>query len=226
MSFFDRFASANNASMEGIISQVKTCLSLYEQRNIAVLQDALFRLTSNFNKPGSGQLIITYPHKEELAECFNLMLKYDWMNDSDIREVWAENGFYCIVDFITENINNNREKAIGSLDLFLLLVDGGDSLHTKFNDVLKKSLYHPMHISKFSDAEYSGGAEYLVREFKYYAAQTIAPIENKYHIISQSYQSEFSRALNDTKFDVSIMGQILQKMQFLSYLIYDVLSSF
>lgn len=212
--------------MNSIVSQVKTCLSLYEQKNIPMLQDALFRLTNNFNRPGSGQLITNYPHKEELAECFCMMLKYDWMNDSDIREVWAENSFYCITDFITQNIDNNKEIVIGCLDLFLLLVDGGDDLHTKFNDVLTKSQFHPIHISNFSNAEYSGGAGYLVREFKCYAARMIKLYVHTYNIIAPEYQSEYNRAVNDSVLEDSSMRQILKKMQFLSYLIYNVLVSY
>lgn len=226
MSFLDRFSQPNASSLSGIASQVKKCLYLYKQQEIPMLQDALFRLYGNFNKPGSGQLIINYPRKEELAECFDLMLKYDWMNDSDIREVWAENGFYCITDFVLQNIDNNIEKAAGLLDLFILLVDGGDSLHTKFNDILKKSQYNMKYTSMFSISEYRGGAGYLVREIKNYAARKLAPIDDKYHIIAQKDKQDFNLALNDGVFDAISEGHMLRKIQFLSYLIYDVLASY
>ena len=75
---------------------VDSCIEAFEKGDIASLQNELFQLVSNFNKPGSGRLITGFAEKDRLAECFTLCLQYDWMNDSDIREVWAENGFYCI----------------------------------------------------------------------------------------------------------------------------------
>ena len=110
---------------------VDSSINAFENGNIALLQNELFQLVSNFNKPGCGKLITGFAEKDRLAECFTLCLQYDWMNDSDIREVWAENGFYCIVDYLTSHWNNKQDLIAASLNLFLLLHQGKESLKPK-----------------------------------------------------------------------------------------------
>ena len=73
--------------MEIIKRQVQNAIHLYERQNILALQQQLYKLYSNFNQIGGGKLIINYPNKDQLAECFTMMLKFDWMNDNDVREV-------------------------------------------------------------------------------------------------------------------------------------------
>lgn len=86
--------------MEKIKRQVKNALHYYNEGNTDALQQQLYELYSNFNIVDSGKYTLNYHNKDELAECFTLMLKYDWINGSDIREVCAEDGFYCIIESI------------------------------------------------------------------------------------------------------------------------------
>ena len=103
---------------------VDSCIEVFEKGDIASLQNELFQLVSNFNKPGSGRLITGFAEKDRLAECFTLCLQYDWMNDSNIREVWEENGFYCIVDYLLTHWSNKQDLVAASLDLFCFYTTG------------------------------------------------------------------------------------------------------
>ena len=212
--------------MSGIVSLVKECLQHNNNHDIPSLQDGLFRLYRNFNIQGSGSLIINYPQKEELAECFLMMLMYDWENNSDIREVWAEDGFYCISMFLEENILKVSEQVVGGLDLFLILEEGGESLRTKFNDVLQKSSMHPVYCSIFSNKEYQGGADYLIREFKFFAATLLSPWEKKYNLISAEYRVPFDRAKTDFEFTDISPEIILGKIRFFAHIIGSILEEF
>ena len=107
--------------MEKVKQQVNNVLRAYNERNTSVLQQQLYELYLNFNKAGGGKYIVSYPNKDELAECFTLMLRFDWINDTDIREVWAENGFYCIIEYITGLPITPFERATAGLDLFIHL---------------------------------------------------------------------------------------------------------
>lgn len=100
-----------------IKTQIDESLFLSKNGNTFDIQNSLHRLYMNFNQRGSGSLIIDFPNKIKLGECFVLMLKYDWMRDEDIREVWAENAFYCIIDNYRENLETPENLTI----LFKLL---------------------------------------------------------------------------------------------------------
>lgn len=117
---------------------VHKCLNLEAQGNIQELQNSLFDLYKSFNRPGGGSLITNYPEKDNLALCFAFLLQYDWMHDSDLREVFAENGFYCIVDHIMHQSGGRQEQAEAMIILFTLLCTGRNSLILKIQDILNK----------------------------------------------------------------------------------------
>ena len=201
---------------------VDSCITAFEQGNIAALQNALFKLVSNFNKPGSGKLITGFAEKDRLAECFTLCLQYDWMNDSDIREVWAENGFYCIVDYLATHWNNKQDLIAASLDLFLLLHYGKESLRPKINDILRKptALGNPI----FSTEDYQNDAEYLIREFQFFAATLLSPIAKTHNIFATSVKPSFERAKTDFEFAGVSPVDIMHKMKFIASVIESILN--
>ena len=100
MGFSDYFGMSDNR--DTLKPYVDKAISTFESGNIPQLQNDLFQFASLLNKPGSGKLITSFSQKDRLCEVFNLCLQYDWMNDSDIREVWAENAFYCIAEYFKQ----------------------------------------------------------------------------------------------------------------------------
>ena len=201
---------------------VDSSIEAFEKGDIASLQNELFQLVSNFNKPGSGRLITGFAEKDRLGECFTLCLQYDWMNDSDIREVWAENGFYCIVDYLLTHWSNKQDLVAASLDLFLLLHHGKDSLETKFNDILYKA--HVLGNPVFSGEDYLHDAEYLIREFQFFAATILSPVAKVHNIFSPGVRPAFERAKTDFEFASVSPVEIMEKMKFIASVIESILN--
>ena len=143
--------------------------------NIPQLQNNLYKLYSHFNKPGGGRLITTYPLKQKLGECFIFMLQYDWMHDEDIREVWAEDGFYCLVKAMqTKDPMNKNKQEECMWELLTLLFWGGKSLLNKIKDILTKAQIR--NESVFSNKDYSKGAQYVLDQFGFMAAFGARPL--------------------------------------------------
>ena len=132
----NRTVSSNTNSLKRLVDK---CASLEAHGQIPELQQCLFEIYSQLNKPGSGSKIINYPEKENLALCFAFMLQYDWVHDSDIREVWAEDGFYCIMEHLDHQSNGAQGQAEAMIILFTLLCAGRDSLKPKLQDILNKA---------------------------------------------------------------------------------------
>ena len=198
MAFFNYFD--RNKAIDVLKPYVDKAISTYESGNIAELQNELFHFASQLNKPGSGKLITGFSQKDRLCEVFNLCLQYDWMSDPDIREVWAENAFYCIIEYLKE-AKTNQDYFAAALDLFLTCCYGRDSLKTKFNDILYKARIHPRHCIVFSQNEYNGGADYLIREFSFFSATIISPIvRNHSNIISSRLKPAYEAAKSDYEF--------------------------
>lgn len=160
--------------MERIKKQVQNAIHLYELQKIPALQQQLYELYTNFNQRGGGKFIIDYPDKDQLAECFTLMLKFDWINDPDIREVWAENGFYCIITYMNKHHKSAMDLAIGAFDLFLHLCIAREHLKPKVSQVLNKAvmLGNPI----FKDMYIQNSADYLLDQFIYLAARMLQPL--------------------------------------------------
>ncbi len=153
MGIFDFFkktnSKANDSQMSKVIALVSNCQKLESSGRIPELQNALFELYSHFNKPGSGRLIIDYPNKLDLGLCFAFLLKYDWEHNPGVREVWAEDGFYCFMEYLDHQSGGRQGQAQGFLLFFALLCVGRDSLKPKFQDILNKAqivgnpVFHP-----------------------------------------------------------------------------------
>ena len=202
---------------------VDRAISTFETGNINQLQNDLFQFASLLNKPGSGRLITEFSQKDRLCEVFNLCLQYDWMNDSDIREVWAENAFYCISEYF-KTAHTQQDFFAAALDLFLTCCCGKNSLKTKFNDILNKARIHPVHCRLFSADEYSGGAEYLIREFAFFSATIISPLVKTHpNIISPSLKASYEKAKTDFVFANIKPDIILNKMSFISSIIGSII---
>ena len=225
-----RIQEQENHSASSIALKVKNCIHLFEQRNIPSLQQGLFVLYNEFNCRGGGRKIIGFEHKDQLCECFDMMLVYDWMNDSDIREVWAEDGFYCISKYLNKDAKNMQDLFAGALDLFLLLCDGERDLYPKIIEIITKAKYKatmsPMSAENtlFSQKDFAGGAPYLFRQFKFFAATIISKVEKQHpQVISSSYRTAYENAKIDFEFATIPMDKVLAKMDFFASIIGSIL---
>ena len=221
------YTKSNNPSNRNespLVPYVDKAIATFESGNISQLQNELYHFASLLNKPGSGKLITNFPQKDRLCEVFCLCLEYDWMQDSDIREVWAENAFYCIAEYF-KNIKTNQDHLAAALDLFLTCSYGKDSLKTKFNDVLYKARIHPKHCIIFSKEDYDGGADYLIREFLFFSATIISPIVKTHpNILSSQMRFKYENAKTNFEFAKVAPDAIMRKMLFLSAIIGSILN--
>ena len=219
--------TSNSIPNSPIKKDVDIIIKTYEGGNIPLLKQQLFQLCNKLNKPGSGVLVTTYPEKDRLCEFYICCLQYDWMNDSDIREVWAENAFYCITDYYLNHAKTNQDRLAAGLDLLWVLYCGKDGLVTKFNDVLQRAQFHPIHSLLFSPENYNGGAYHLIREFTWFAAKEIQPFESHHpEIIKGRLRQEYENALNNEEFHNTGNGNTILKMKLLSSIIGSILEDF
>lgn len=167
MGLFD-FQNNSNSSLKTLVDK---CIELEPKGNSSELQNYLFQLYSQFNKPGAGKKIISYPEKDNLALCFAFMLHYDWIHDSDIREVWAEDGFYCIMEYIDHQPYGRQGQSEAMAILFTLLCVGRDSLKPKVQDVLNKS--RMLGTPVFHTDDYTIGANNVIDQISLMAASGI-----------------------------------------------------
>ena len=222
MGLFDFFG--DNGSNDSLKPYVDRAISTFESGNIAQLQNDLYQLVSLLNKPGSGSLITGFTQKDRLCEVFNLCLQFDWMHDPDIREVWAENAFYCIASYFKQ-AKSTQDYMAASLDLFLTCYYGKESLRTKFNDILRKARIHPLHNKIFTSDEYDGGSDYLIREFSFFSATVLSPLVKSYpSIISPQVRVAFDRSKSDFVFATISPEEIIKKMSFIASIIESIIN--
>jgi len=220
-----RLQERNKHANFGIKPEVDSIISVFENGNIPLLQQQLYELYSKFNKPGGGRLITSFPEKDRLCEVFNLCLQYDWIYDSDIREVWSENAFYCIAEYF-KVAQTKQDFFAAALDLFITCSYGKDSLKPKFNDILSKARIHPVHSEFFDEADYNGGAEYLIREFAFFSATIISPMVKSHpSIISPELLSDYETAKTDFEFATVTPENVMRKMHLISAIIGSILDS-
>lgn len=209
--------------MERIKRQVQSAIHLYECQNIPALQQQLYELYSNFNQIGGGKLIVNYPNKDQLAECFTMMLQFDWLNDNDIREIWAENGFYCIVEYLNKQANYPTDKAVGAFDLFLHLCVAREYLKPKVQQVLNKAvmLMNPI----FKDHYINNSADYLVDQFLYLSAKMIQPLVKMHgNILQGNYKKEYDNILSNRDIEQCCNpNSIIEKASFIANVIGSLL---
>lgn len=147
---------------------VKQSIHYESKGSIIELKNSLFQLFRLISKPGTGKNILHYKDKDELALCFAFMLQYDWIQDPDIREVWAENGFYCIISYWHQASN----APYAMLILFILLCVGRESLKPKVQDILNTSrVYGPRF--HFNTEDYRLGAQHVIDQFARFAVMGI-----------------------------------------------------
>ena len=219
----EKHLQENRSAFSGIKSDVDSIISVFEAGNIPLLQQKLYELYSKFNKPGGGRLITSFPEKDRLCEVFNLCLQYDWIYDSDIREVWSENAFYCIAEYF-KVAQTKQDYFAAALDLFITCSYGKDSLKPKFNDILSKAKMHPIHSAFFDEADYNGGADYLIREFAFFSATIISPMVKSHpNIISPKLHDDYETAKTNFEFARITPDVILRKMQLISAIIGSIL---
>lgn len=208
---------------EKIKRQVQSAIHLYECQNIPALQQQLYELYSNFNQIGGGKLIVNYPDKNQLAECFTMMLRFDWMDDNDICEVWAENGFYCIIEYLNKQANSLIDIAVGSLDLFMHLCVARAYLKPKVQKVLNKAIILKNPI--FKDHYINNNADYLIDQFLYLSAKMIQPLmKMQGNILQGKYKKEYDNILLNRDIEQCCNpNSIIEKASFIASVIGSVL---
>ena len=214
---------------DSIESKVNACIEKFERNDIQSLQYSLYELYSEFNRPGGGRKIIDFNHKDRLCECFIMMLNHDWIYDSDIREVWAENGFYCIVKYLKNDAKTMQDTVAAALNLFLLIEAGERNLYPKFNDILRKAairmkIVGGRELEIFYPNDIEGGAAYVLRQFKFFAATLLSRVVREHpQIISPSLRPAFEKAKNDFEFATIPMDKLIEKMDFFASIIGSIL---
>ena len=202
--------------MERVVKQVQNAILLYERHNIPALQQQLYELYSNFNQVGGGKLIINYPNKDQLAECFTMMLRFDWEKDNDIREVWAENGFYCIVEYMNTQAKSTLDMVVGALDFFTHLCVAREYLKPKVQSVLNTAviLMNPI----FKDHYINNNADLLIDQFLYLSAKMMQPLMERYDSILQpDYKKEYDNILlNKNVEQFCSPASVMEKASFIS----------
>lgn len=163
--------SASSGIQLQMKSLVTKCLQLETKGNVSDLQNCLFQLYSMLNKPGTGKNIVQYVEKDNLALCFAFMLQYDWVNDSDIREVWAEDGLYCIIEHLDHQPHGRQGQAEAMIILFTLLCVGRESLKCKIQDILDKGKVVGNMI--FHSDDYNLGAQHVIDQISLLAVSGI-----------------------------------------------------
>ena len=170
--------------------------------------------SNNFNKQGGGRLITNYPRKEQLTACFTFMLAYDWAYDNDIREVWAENGFYCIIDYL--NTSDNPMKFLtGGLNLFLLLYYGHKDLNHQVEFILQRALMFGNPYFDFDDS-----TEGVINQFFYIAAKML---ERYSPILKGEAYDKFKKVLTWKEIEEIPAQRIMQKASFIAKVIHSIL---
>ena len=206
-----------------IKKQVENAILLYEQQNIPALQQQLYELYINFNKKGGGQLIINYPDKYQLAICFILMLEYDWEHDSDIREVWAENGFYCIIEYLNKQTKSTTDIAMGAQTLFLHLCIAREDLKPMIQKILNKAVV--LGATIFKDHFINNKADYLIDQFLYLSALMSQPlIELNKNTLQPEQKKIFDDVLSNKNIEIECTANsIIEKASFIASAIGSIL---
>lgn len=222
--FDDLFMPHSNNNGTGEVEHlVDEAISLYEQGNIPALQNKLYETYQHFNKRGGGRLITQYPAKDRLCEFFSFCLQFDWMHDDDIREVWVEDGFYCITAYLCNDAKTKQDLLAGCLDMFLILCYGRRNFLHKMQDILTKAEFKGE--SVFSEEDYANGADYVIRQFLFFSATVISPIERQHHIISPRIFPAFQEAKTDFEFASIPPNAILAKANFIAKIIEYILNT-
>ena len=219
-----------NYSEQMLTPLINECVKYAHNGEIRKAQDSMNRLYSLFNKPGGGKLITSYPYKQELGECFSMMLEHDWVHDSDIREVWAENGFYCFVKAIRDQQNATAESQATLMFVFFAhLFLGRKSLMPKFNSILATARRRLEYV--FSSEDYSNDAEYLINQFAFISAQATRPIVMETPEIIEIFTARmpgfddyFSRSLAQREFMQLNPFAIFNKAKFIANIIESILN--
>lgn len=211
---------ATKTSRSPIQRDVDSAISAFESGNIQVLQNCLFQLVSKLNKPGSGKLITQFPQKDRLCECFSLCLRYDWMNDSDIREVWAENGLYCIVNYLVKDAKSPQDRIAGGLDMFLHVLYGYNDLKPKMQDILLKA--QSIGESIFSQTDYAKGCNYVLNQFLFMGATLVKPFASQ--ALNGDNYRRYEEIIKNPALNSMEIRSIFLKAQFVARIIESILN--
>ncbi len=212
-----------DSNVKKIQEQISRSFLFYEQNNIPALQMELHSLYQNFNRAGGGRLIIDFPNKEKLGECFLLHLRFNWSNDPDICEVLTENAFFCFFDNI-ENAETYQDKIIGSYNLLNLMYYSKDSFNTKLSDCLKEAMHSSN--SPFDKRDYETGCGFLIEQFNYLAAKTIEPTMQKQEIIFGEIKKKYNEILRDKRLINLDLQKIELKAKYVSNTIFHILKRY
>lgn len=224
-----RLHLTNTPNTTSLKSLVYKCAEFEAKGKIAELQECLFQLYSQFNKPGAGSKITSFPEKENLALCFVFMLQYDWIHDQDIREVWAENGFYCIMEHLDHQSNGTQGQAEAMIIFFLLLCVGRESLKPKIQDILNKAIFFGNPLFHYDD--YNIGAQNVIDQISFLTISGTRTIgENKFLTMAEiitryNGTSYFETTIKRTELMKYDVIDVIAKARFIRDVIGSVLNS-
>ena len=224
MGIFDEFFLPNSqtGNIRDIDEMVNVAISYYEDGNIPMLQNQLYETYSCFNKPGGGRLVTQFRRKDKLCEFFCFCLMYDWTQDEEIKEVFAEDGFYSIVSYLSHNARTEADMIAGCLNWFLLLCYGKKNLINKFEEIIKRAETRGERI--FTANDYIYGAKYVIRQFMFFSANVISNYVESHQIISQNLIPVYEMSRNDPAFQHLAPELIFAKANFFSGIIESILN--
>lgn len=218
--FMPHAGNNDTGEVEYLVSEA---ISLYDKGDISALQNTLYEAYQHFNKRGGGRLITQYPAKDRLCEFFSFCLQFDWMHDDDIRVVWVEDGFYCIATYLCNDAKTKQDLIAGCLDMFLILCYGRRNFLPKMQDILTRAELKGE--SVFSEDDYANGADYVTRQFLFFSATVISPVERQHHIISPRIMPAFQEAKTDFEFATLSPDAILAKASFIAKILEYILNT-
>lgn len=205
---------------------VKNCIRCMSEDNLIELQ----RNLSQLNALSSGKNVLRYREKDELALCFAFMLQCDWIHDPDIREVWAENGFYCAISYSHQATN----QPYAMLVLFILLCVGRESLKPKIQDIMDTTRVHGPGV--FSDDDYRLGVQHVIDQFSRYAVMGIkySYLYDNFHktesILKRHNGTQYFTEIKDRedlkKYDFERFDDVLYKADFVKNVIGNILMDY
>ncbi len=176
MGLFTRFKkkTADESDIQKVTSLVNACVYLEPRMKISPLLDKLKELDSLINQPGGGKLITDFPDKENLGICFAFMLHYLKGQSSLVREIWAQEGFYCFIEYLDHQRGGRRGQAEANVLFFTLLCVGRDLLKPKIQDVIDKvrAPQTPFH-SVFHADDYAKGAQHVLDQISLFCVSCI-----------------------------------------------------
>lgn len=214
--------------------EVSQAVKIEPTGEINELQNHLFNIHTLLSKRGSGKYILDFPNKLNLGLCFAFLLHYDWEHNSSLREVWAENGFYCIMDYLDNQPNGRQGQEVGMVALFVLLCVGRDSLNHEIQNIIDKDIIRMniMGYPNFHSDDYKIGSKNVIDQISLLAVSGInADSDEKIQVLAKiltRYNGEdfFKYITNRKDLMKYNVDDVIKKARFIKKIIASILEDF